>query len=132
METVYIETTIVGHLAGRIVRDPLVAARQRATRNWWRAESSKFQVLISQLVLDECSGGDPAAAGERHEVVKDLDLVESSDDVDVLANALIAGNAIPVSEPRDAIHIAIAAVNGVDFLLTWNFRHIANSSSHEK
>lgn len=73
-------------------------------------------------------GGDPIAAAERQEVVKDLDLIEIFDSVDVLANALIVGNAIPVSEPRDAFHIAIAAVNGVNFLLTWNFKHIANAS----
>lgn len=128
METIYIETTIVGHIAGRIHRDALVAARQRATRNWWRDEASKYTVLISQLVLDECSDGDPAAVAERLEVVKDTDLIESSAEVDELVDALIAGNAIPVSEPRDAFHIAIAAVNGVNYLLTWNFKHIANAS----
>lgn len=128
METVYIETTIVGHLAGRIVRDPLVASRQHTTRNWWQAEGSNFRVLISQLVLDECSGGDPIAAAERLEVVKDTDLIETSDDVDALADALIIGKAIPASEPRDALHIAIAAVNGINYLLTWNFKHIANAS----
>jgi len=62
------------------------------------------------------------------EVVKSLDLIESSDEVDALAAALIAGKAIPAAEPRDAFHIAISAVNGVRYLLTWNFRHIANAS----
>jgi len=128
METISIETTIVGHIAGRIHGDPLVAARQQATRNWWRDEASKYTVLISQLVLDECSDGDPAAAAERLEVVKDTDLIESSDEVDALAEALIAGHAVPASEPRDAFHIAISAVNGVNYLLTWNFKHIANAS----
>ena len=55
-------------------------------------------------------------------------MLESSDEVDALAEALIHGKAIPATEPRDAFHIAIAAVNGVEFLLTWNFRHIANAS----
>jgi hypothetical protein len=128
METVYIETTIVGHLAGRIHRDPFVAARQKVTRNWWRDKAARYTDFISQLVLDECSDGDPAAAAERLEVVKALDLIESSDEVDALAAALIAGNAIPASEPRDAFHIAISPVNGVRYLLTWNFRHIANAS----
>ncbi|MBC7853777.1 MAG: type II toxin-antitoxin system VapC family toxin [Pirellulaceae bacterium] len=128
METVYIETTIVGHIAGRIHHDPFVAARQQVTRNWWRDNAPRYIVVISQLVLDECAGGDPLAATERLEVVKDVDLIESSDEVDALAAALIAGKAIPASEPRDAFHIAIAAVNGVNYLMTWNFRHIANAS----
>jgi predicted nucleic acid-binding protein len=128
METIYLETTIVGHLVGRIRRDPLIAARQQVTRDWWRDEASKYTVLISQLVLDECSDGDPDAAAERLEAVKNLDLLDVSDEVDALAVALIAGNAVPASEPRDAFHIAISAVNGINYLLTWNFKHIANAS----
>ncbi len=132
METIYLETTIVGHLVGRIRRDPLIAAQQQVTRDWWRDEASKYTVLISQLVLDECSDGDPEAATERLEVVKNLDLIEVSDEVDALAAALIAGNAVPASEPRDAFHIAISAVNGINYLLTWNFKHIANASLRER
>ena len=128
METVYIETTIVGHIAGRIRRDPFVEARQQVTRNWWRDDAPRYTVFISQLVLDECSDGDRSAAAERLEVVKDVDLIESSDGVDALAAALIVARAIPASEPRDAFHIAISAVNGVNYLMTWNFKHIANAS----
>ena len=128
MDTVYIETTVIGHVAGRVHRDPLVAARQQVTRIWWRDDAAKYSVFISQLVLDECADGDPSAAAERLEVVKDIDLIDSSDEVDALAAALIAGNALPASEPRDAFHIAIAAVNGVKYLVTWNFKHIANAS----
>lgn len=113
METVYLETTIVGHIAGRLHPDPLVAVRQRVTRDWWRTHASKSAVFVSQLVLDECAAGDPAAAAERFEVIDVVDLLESSDDVDALADALISGMAIPASEPRDAFHIAISAVNGV-------------------
>ena len=128
MDSVYIETTIVGHIAGRIHPDPFVSARQQVTRDWWRDEASKYAVYISQLVIDECSEGDASAAAERLDVVKDLDLLESSSEVDALADALITGKAIPASEPRDAFHIAIAAVNGVNYLLTWNFKHIANAT----
>lgn len=132
METIYLETTIVGHLVGRIRRDPLIAARRQVTRDWSRDEASKYTVLISQLVLDECSEGAPDAAAERLEVVKNLDLLDVSDEVDALAAALIAGNAVPASEPRDAFHIAISAVNGINYLLTWNFKHLANASLRER
>ena len=128
MDSVYLETTIVGHLAGRVHPDPFVAARQQVTRNWWRDEAPGYEVFISQLVLEECSEGDPSAAAERLEVVKELDVLEASDEVDSLADALIFEGAVPASEPRDAFHIAIAAVNGVDYLLTWNCKHIANAT----
>jgi len=127
MDTVYIETTIVGHIAGREHSDPVVLARQQTSRNWWQTEARNFDVTISQLVLDECSTGDPTAAAERLGVVHGIDMLESSVDVDALAEALIRGKAIPPSEPRDAFHIAIAAVHGVKYLLTWIFRHIANA-----
>ena len=132
METVYLETTIVGHIAGRLYPDAFVAARQQVTRDWWDNHASSFAVYISQLVVDECSSGDATAAEERLEVVDGVDLLESSDEVDSLAEALISGTAIPASEPRDAFHIAIAAVNGVQYLLTWNFKHIANATLRSK
>jgi predicted nucleic acid-binding protein len=128
MDTVYLETTFVGHLAGRIHPDAVVAARQLATRKWWTLESARYTVYVSELVLDECASGDPLAASERLQEIQSLDLLAATLDVDELAKALVAGNAIPASEPRDAFHIAIAAVHGMNYLLTWNFKHIANAS----
>ena len=128
MHTVYLETTIVGHIAGRIHSDPYTAARQRTTRDWWLNANSMYALYISQLVVDECSGGDPKAASERLAVIEKLPLLQTSDDVDALSAALISAKAIPASEPRDAFHIAISAVNGVNYLLTWNFKHIANAA----
>lgn len=128
MSTVYIETTIVGHIAGRVHLDPVVADRQQVTRDWWRDYAPAYDVFISQLVIEECSEGDPSAAAERLEVINDLDLLQSTDEVDDLVDALIVQKAVPASEPRDAFHIAIAAVNGVDYLLTWNYKHIANAT----
>ncbi len=128
MDSVYLETTIVGHIAGRVHPDPVVADRQQVSRDWWRDAAPGYELFISQLVLEECSEGDPSAAAERLEVVKDIELLDSFDEVDELADALIAGKAIPASEPRDAFHIAIAAVNGVNYLLTWNYKHIANAT----
>ena len=75
------------------------------TRSWWLDSAQHFKVLISQLVLDECSDGDKSAAAERLEVVKDIDLIDSSDEVDALAAALITGKAIPQSEPRAANYL---------------------------
>lgn len=128
METVYIETTVVGHLTSRIHPDSLIAARQTATRMWWSSEAARFQLYVSQLVLDECGGGDPDAVAERLLAIQSIDLLASPAEVDSLAKSLIARKAVPATEPRDAFHIAIAAVNGVNYLLTWNFKHIANAS----
>ena len=87
MDTLYIETTIVGHLAGKLVADPVVALRQQLTREWWLSHSPQYQVFISQLVLDECGAGDVVAAQERLEIIKDLALIDGTTETDLLASA---------------------------------------------
>ncbi|WP_145345774.1 type II toxin-antitoxin system VapC family toxin [Rosistilla ulvae] len=129
MQSVYLETTVIGNIAGRLHPAPLIAARQTFTRRWWGTASSRYELFVSDLVFDECSAGDPTAAKERLAVMDGLPLLESPDTAKSLAAALLAGHAVPQSEPRDATHIAIAAVNGIDFLATWNFKHILNPST---
>ena len=126
MDTIYVETTVVGSLAGRMHPDSLIAARQTATRTWWISASQKYRLLISELVIDECSAGDPTAAAERLAVIEGIDLLDASEEVENLADALVAHQAVPRSQPRDAFHIAIAAVHGIQYIVTWNFKHILN------
>src|SRR3954469_4108257 len=104
METVYVETTVIGHVAGRLHSDALIAARQQFARRWWPELCSKYGVFISELVVDECSAGDPAAAQEWLDVIQGLKTLDIDDDVRRLAGALLAAGAIPPSEPRDAFH----------------------------
>jgi hypothetical protein len=129
MKSVYIETTVIGNIAGRTHTNPLMAARQSVTRNWWASALDRYEVFASELVIDECNGGDPTAAAERLLVLDGIDLIQSSSDAETLVEALIDGHAVPASEPRDATHIAIAATNGIDFLASWNFKHIINPST---
>jgi predicted nucleic acid-binding protein len=126
MESLYIETTVVGTIASRDHPDPIMLARQLSTRRWWRDATSRFDLRISDLVIAECSAGDPIAAAERLLVVDGIDILAPNDDAESLAAALITGKAVPESEPRDAAHIALAAVHGVNYLVTWNFKHILN------
>ena len=126
MDSVYIEATVVGNIAGRVRPDPGIAARQRVTRNWWATASSRYSLFVSQLTIDECGYGDPDAAAERLDVIRDLPLLDESEAAENLADLLIARLAVPASQPRDALHIAIATVHGVQFITTWNFKHILN------
>lgn len=132
MDTLYIETTIVGHLAGRLLAEPTVLARQQLTRDWWQNHTDQYCLYISQLVVDECSAGDGSAAQERLAFIANLEMLDGTTATDSLATALIAAKAIPATEPRDAFHIAIAATNGVKYLLTWNFKHIANATLRKR
>ena len=132
MDLIYIETTVIGNVAGRLHANPDVASRQRSTRTWWDSAGSQYELAISQLVIDECSDGDPAAAQERLGVLDGLTVLAITDDARLLARVLNAEGAVPQSEPRDALHIAVAAVQRVQYLVTWNFKHIANATMRSK
>jgi predicted nucleic acid-binding protein len=124
---VYLETTIVSYLASRPSRDLVVAAHQEITREWWEKRRKAFAVYISQVVLDESSSGDREAAKRRFDLVASVPVLAVTEDVAELAERLIDDGPIPREAADDALHIAVAAVHGIDFLLTWNCKHLANA-----
>ena len=126
--TAYIETSVVSYLTARPSRDVVVAAYQQVTREWWRIASDRFDLVASALVLTEAGAGDAQAAKARLKTLETVTLVEATPDAENLAQRLIDNAAVPPQAADDAAHIAIAVTNGVDFLVTWNFRHIANAA----
>jgi predicted nucleic acid-binding protein len=129
MQTVYLETTVVGHIAGRLHPVASLLSRQQVTREGWATASSRYRLFVSDLVLAECGDGDADAAIERLRVVDGLDVLRTTDAANQLASELIRSHAVPETEPRDALHIALSAINGIDYLVTWNFKHIMNPST---
>jgi hypothetical protein len=127
-DRVYIETTFVSYLTARPSRDVVFAGHQQITREWWDTRRAHFEICASQLVVDEAAAGDPEAAQERLEVLKDVTLLETTLGALALAKELIRAGALPPKPADDALHIAIAATNGVPFRLTWNCRHLANAT----
>jgi hypothetical protein len=124
---VYLETSVVSYLTARLSRDLIVAAYQQITQEWWQNRSDAFDLFISQLVVDECSQGHPEAVQKRLQAVQSLPLLDLTDEGGDLAGELIRNNILPQQAEPDALHIAIATTNGMDYLLTWNFKHIANA-----
>jgi predicted nucleic acid-binding protein len=109
-----------------------VAGHQLATTKWWQTARDHFELVISQIVFDECADGDATAAAERLRAIADLNFVSVTAEDQRLINALLDKNAVPKTEPKDAAHIALAAVHGVELLVTWSFRHIANPSMRRR
>ena len=109
-----------------------MAANQEATRKWWDESRAKFELFISQLVIGEISNGDPEAVKRRIAVVEDLPELALTDKAEALAAKLLLGAALPQKAKADALHIAIATVHGMDYLLTWNCTHIANAIMRPK
>ena len=129
MKTVYVETSILSYLTARPSRDLLAAAHQQVTREWWEGPRARFEVFISPLVEQEAQRGDPAAAQRRGEALRGLTVLEIVEEAYDLAAALLSDGALPPSAEDDATHIALAAVHGIDYLLTWNCRHIDNAET---
>lgn len=130
--TVYLETTIIGYLAMRVSGVLRIAANQQTTREWWDNHRHDFDLLVSRFVVDECSDGDPDAARERLAYLAGIPLLEISEDVNTLAASLLASVPLLEKAAIDALHISMATVNGVEYLLRWNCKHIANPSMRPK
>ncbi|MEW6744465.1 MAG: type II toxin-antitoxin system VapC family toxin [Planctomycetota bacterium] len=123
----YIETSIVSYLTALPSHDLIRAAQQQVTRDWWATRGS-FDLFASQFVLDEAAAGDEGAAASRLATLQEAALLEVTEEAILLAESLVAGGALPPKARVNALHIAMAAVHGMDYLLTWNCKHIANAS----
>jgi len=125
---VYIETTIISYLVGWLNRNDLqVAANQELTRRWWLRRRTAFELVASAAVVDEISDGDDERASERLQFLNDVQLLKITPAAHILKAELIRQHGIPAKAETDALHVAVAAVHGIDYLLTWNCKHIANA-----
>jgi len=126
--TVYVETSVISYLVARpSLSSVRVAANQETTREWWQTRRERFDLYVSAVVVGEAQRGNPVVASARMEVVRGLQLAQVTPEALDLAEALIVGAGVPRKANEDALHIAIAATNGLDYLLTWNCTHIANA-----
>src|SRR5437879_9068598 len=123
----YLETTIPSYLVGRPSRDLLVAANQQVSGDWWESRREQFDLYASELVILEVRAGDAQLATNRLELLAGVPLLVATDETLELAEDLIVQGPIPRKAAGDAAHIAVAAVHGCEYLLTWNCRHIANA-----
>jgi hypothetical protein len=123
----YVETTIPSYLTSWPSRDLVVAGHQQITREWWETRRDDFQLYISQLVVDEAGAGDPVAARKRLKVLERVPLLDITPEVAEVASSILVSGKVPRKAATDAARIAIAAVHGKDFLVTWNCVHIANA-----
>ncbi|MCK5197068.1 MAG: type II toxin-antitoxin system VapC family toxin [Spirochaetales bacterium] len=131
-QRVYIETSIPSYLTARPSNDIRVMANQNITIEWWENRKAEFKVFVSEFVIVESSQGHPEASARRIAAIKDIPELRINEEVKELAKLLITEGPIPKQAEIDAYHIAIATVNGMDYLLTWNCTHIANAVMRPK
>ena len=126
MKSIYLESSVVSYLAARPSRDLVTAGNQQVTRDWWETRRGEYELFVSDVVVEECTAGDPTAASERGLFLADLPVLATTEESEALADALLSAMSLSQKAALDALHIALAAANGIDILLTWNCTHIAN------
>lgn len=122
---IYVETSVISYLTARPSKTIIGAAHQQLTLAWW-GKSAQYDLMVSEVVIRECGAGDSESAKKRLDVVRNLPLLLITDQAIKIAEALINEKIVPLKAIEDALHIAIATAHGMDYLVTWNCRHIAN------
>ncbi|MBC8522178.1 MAG: type II toxin-antitoxin system VapC family toxin [Methanomicrobia archaeon] len=131
-ESIYLETTVVSYYTSKPSRDIIALAHQEITRQWWPIAMRRYNVFISEVVIEEAGFGDPEAAKRRLEELKDFPHLELNDKVEKMAQVYMERLEIPEKSFRDAAHLAVACVHNVDYLVTWNCTHLANGEVIKK
>lgn len=127
MESVYLETSFISYLVARPSRDVIVAGHQQTTQEWWDNRRSDFTCSVSQVVIDEASVGDASEVAKRLAIISGLPSVDVTEDAETLTQAIMAAGILPRHAFPDAAHVAVCAVHKIDYLLTWNCKHLANA-----
>ena len=129
---VYLETTVISYLTARPSRNLRVVAHQEITADWWTRRRMRFDLYVSRLVIDEASAGDVEAVARRLVTLNGIPRLELTESASILAENLVTETAIPREAIEDALHVAVAPAHGMDYLLTWNCRHIANATMRNR
>ena len=127
MDTVYVETSIISYLRQKPSTRLVTAARQLLTHRWWDIERQNYELVVSQYVIDEASAGDPVLAAERLESLEGIPLLPTAAEIPHIANKIMSLGVLPPKSQVDALHIAAVAHHRIQYLLTWNCKHIANA-----
>jgi hypothetical protein len=127
MESVYLETTFFNYLVSNPSRDLVVAAHQQTTHDWWGSKRASFECFASPVVIQEAKAGDLTESRKRLEILGELPLLDATNEAERLAAAILSSGILPPKAALDAAHVSLATVHRIDFLLTWNCRHLANA-----
>ena len=124
---VYVETTVISDATALPSKDLVLAGRQFVSREWLESAAARYELYSSFLVRKESLKGDKNAAERRMAALSGMMELQADERAQLLATRLIEGKAVPLEYPDDALHIAIAALNKMDYLVSWNYKHIANA-----
>ncbi len=127
MESVYIDTAVVSFLVARPPAGTMAHQWHVWTEDWWRRRLPYFECSISGEVLLEAAEGDPEMSRQRLQALSTLTVLRRTPAVDALAEVFLSAGPLPPKAKADAVHLAFASVYKINYLLTWNCKHLANA-----
>lgn len=131
-ESIYLENSVISYYTSRPTSDPIVRVHHDITKNWWPIATKRYNTFISQMVIDEAAQGDPSAVKKRLEEIKDFIVLEITEDIRNLSKIYEVELKIPPKSIGDTVHLAVACLNNIDYLVTWNCTHICNGEIIKK
>ena len=124
--TLYMETTIPSYFVAEPSRDVISLGRQVITRTWWKRDQARYAIFISEVVIEEAGRGDRREVGKRREFLRPFPVLDATPEVRALIKLYLEKGVVPPGNPEDAAHRAFASIQNMEYLCTWNFRHLAN------
>lgn len=126
-ESLYLETSVISYYNSRPSRDVIILAHQEITRQWWPKAIKNFDIFVSEIVIKEASMGDHGAAKRRLDDLKNFRILKLTEEVEKIAKVYFEELKLPQRAFGDAVHLAVACVHHIDYLVTWNCTHLANA-----
>lgn len=132
MPRVYLDASVISYYTARLSGDDVIGAYQQTTRDWWRDERPKHELFVSRLVIAEISRGDEVEAEKRLRLIEDIPRLDIVPEAEALAKRFVDSRTLPPNAADDALHLAISVLHRIEFLLTWNCKHLANPMIRRK
>ena len=126
-QKIYIDTSVLSYLSSKPTKEPIARARQILSKKWWGNIEDFSQIFISVYTIEELEKGDKAAAQKRVSLIENLSILDSSTDIEKFAKIIFNELRIPEKSKLDAYHLSIAAIQSMDLVVSWNFKHMANA-----
>ena len=120
-QSLYLETSVVGAYLDN--GEPF---RRDLTIRWWEHEMTDYRAVVSPLVTRELERIPQPHQRSYLKLISPLEQVELTDEVAILADGYISRGIFHRKYIADAIHVALASYHKIDYLVTWNFGHLAN------
>lgn len=124
---IYLDTSVISALS-----DIRIPERQKQTKEFFKKSLPDYEVFVSDIVINELYATQNKDLQEAFfNTIRDFEILKASQETTDLAKEYISRNIIPSKHFEDAAHIAIATIGEINYLVSWNFKHMVKARTRE-